>query len=180
VPFPPPGCIAARRIPLNRRVSVASVARAPRRVPSHNGTRAKEDQIKETHPDPPCSCNQSPSAGTRHNPVLGIRPVNCRKLTCFHKRAQPHGQAEDRTTAKLAGTTGAASEGCPVKSPTGGLNQPRVGIGAVRAVKVVQRRQVRYSQILPKGLQGEAIRSTLNTSQGPIMEILVQTRGKFL
>lgn len=40
MPFPPPGCIAARRIALNRPVSVASVARVPRRAPSHAGTRA--------------------------------------------------------------------------------------------------------------------------------------------
>ena len=40
MPFPPPGHIAARGIPLNRRVSVASAARVPRRAPSHAGTRA--------------------------------------------------------------------------------------------------------------------------------------------
>src|SRR6202167_280817 len=58
-----------------------------------------------------------------------------------HEWAEPHVQAENRATAKRARTAGPTSEGCSVKSPTGGLNQPRVGIGAVGAVKVVQRRQ---------------------------------------
>jgi len=40
MPFPPPEHNAARAIPLNRRVSVASAARVPGRVPSHAGTRA--------------------------------------------------------------------------------------------------------------------------------------------
>ena len=60
----------------------------------------------------------------------------------FDKRAQTHGQAEHRPTAKLAGSAGAAGEGCPVKFSAGGLNHTPVGIGAVLAVKVVQRRQL--------------------------------------
>jgi hypothetical protein len=65
---------------------------------------------------------------------------------CFHKRAQTYRQAEDSTTARpiIAGATGAPITRCPVEVPISGLNQPRVGAIAVRAIglgaKAVKRR----------------------------------------
>ena len=42
---------------------------------------------------------------------------------CFHERAQPHRQAEDRATASRSAPP---AGGCPVEVPVGGLHQPVV------------------------------------------------------
>ena len=54
----------------------------------------------------------------------------------FHKRPETHGEAEDRAIA-----VGPARSRCPVEGPVGVLDQPRVGLLAVRAVETVQRPQ---------------------------------------
>jgi len=51
---------------------------------------------------------------------------------CFHKRAKPYRQAEDRAVA-----AGPAERRCPVELPIGALDQRRFGAYAVRAIEAV-------------------------------------------
>src|SRR5208337_4250587 len=58
-----------------------------------------------------------------------------RAVEAVQRRQRPTwGDFEDRPTAIRAGVVGPAKDCCSVEIPIGGLNQPRFGLAAVRAV----------------------------------------------